>query len=459
MLIDSQPAKTSASNQLIDICIVEDDRVFAQILQKTLEKNLNYNVDIFQNAGDFLIQLYKKPDIVIIDYNLPDMNGLKLIERIKAEDEQIKTVIVSGQSDIQVVVEAYKKGAFDYIMKTDNCLPEIENSVKNLAANVMMRKELESLKSQVVDRNKYRQIIGNSEPIKKVLRLIEKAEKSDILVLVTGESGSGKELVARGIHYNSRRKNNPFVPVNMAAIPKDLIESELFGHEKGAFTGAISRRVGKFEEANKGTIFLDEIGEMDLSLQSKILRILEDKKVTRLGSNKTIDLDMRIIAATNKDLAEEVKLKQFREDLYYRLQGFLIHMPPLRERYNDIIQLSKYFLENFARANKMGPLTISMEAFEILQQYSWPGNVRELRSVIERAALLCNEQTILPEDLMLNKVDNQKSLFDKELTMEEYKMEIIKDFLQRYDNNIDLVAKKLDIGRATIYRMIKKIPN
>ena len=292
-----------------------------------------------------------------------------------------------------------------------------------------------------------------------MIRLIQKAESSDILVMITGESGTGKELVARAIHHNSSRGKEPFVPVNMAAIPKDLIESELFGHEKGAFTGAISRRIGKFEEATKGTIFLDEIGEMDLSLQSKLLRILEDKEVTRVGSNKAIQLDLRIIAATNTQLTDQVDGGYFREDLYYRLQGFLIDLPPLRERKDDILLLSKSFLESFSNSSKLEEIDISKEAVEVLYDYDWPGNVRELRSVIERAALLCSKNVILHEDLMLKSSKHTTSFLQEELSMEDFKVKIVKNYLDKYDHNIDVVARKLGIGRATLYRLVKKIHN
>ncbi len=237
-------------------------------------------------------------------------------------------------------------------------------------------------------------------PVLKVLRMIQKVEKSNIMVLVTGQSGTGKELVAKAIHYNSPRARKPFVTVNMGAIPEDLIESELFGHEKGAFTDARDRRIGKFEEANEGSIFLDEIGEMDTMMQTKLLRVLQEKEVTRIGSNKSIKLDVRVIAATNRNLVQEVKEGRFREDLFYRLQGFLIHLPPLFERGDDVILLSKSFLNEFCRENRMGNITLSKEAVQFLMQYKWPGNVRELKAVIERAAIMSENNTIMPTDLV-----------------------------------------------------------
>src|SRR3954464_4087657 len=301
----------------------------------------------------------------------------------------MQTGLVSGQEKLDVVIDTYRKGACDYIIKDDNALVNLENSVKSLTKNVALRQENDSLKELVIDRHKYTNILGNSGPVLKVLRMIQKVEKSNIMVLVTGQSGTGKELVAKAIHYNSKRAKKPFVTVNMGAIPQDLIESELFGHEKGAFTDARDRRIGKFEEANEGTVFLDEIGEMDLMMQTKLLRVLQEKEVTRIGNNKSIKLDVRVIAATNRNLAQEVKEGNFREDLFYRLQGFLIHLPPLYERGDDIILLTKSFLHDFCKENRLPEVALSKQAAKFLAEYKWPGNVRELKAVIERAALLC----------------------------------------------------------------------
>jgi DNA-binding NtrC family response regulator len=308
--------------------------------------------------------------------------------------------MVSGQEKIDVVIDTYRKGASDYIIKNDNALVNLENSVKTLFKTVYLKQENDSLKELVIDRNKYDKILGNSSSVLKVLRLIQKVEKSNIMVLVTGQSGTGKELVAKAIHYNSQRGRKSFVTVNMGAIPEDLIESELFGHEKGAFTDARERRIGKFEEANEGTIFLDEIGEMDMMMQTKLLRVLQEKEVTRIGSNKSIKLDVRVIAATNRNLVQEVKEGKFREDLFYRLQGFLIHLPTLIERGDDVVLLSKNFLTDFCKENRMPNIQLSKEATKFLMDYKWPGNIRELKAVIERAAIMSENNTILPEDLV-----------------------------------------------------------
>ena len=308
-------------------------------------------------------------------------------------------VVCSGQEEVQVVVECYRNGANDYILKNDQMMVNIENSVRNLSMNVTLRREVEFLKDQIIDRNKYSNILGNSNAVMRVLRLIQKVEKNNMMVLITGQSGTGKELVAKALHYNSQRARKPFVIVNMGAIPNELVESELFGHEKGAFTDARERRIGKFEESDGGTIFLDEIGEMDLGLQAKLLRVLQEKEITRIGSNKTIKLDFRLIAATNRNLAQEVKEGRFREDLFYRIQGFLIHLPPLSERGDDIILLAKSFLSEFCQQNRLDHFTISKEACKFMLEYAWPGNIRELKAVIERAALMAENNTITVEDL------------------------------------------------------------
>ena len=385
---------------IVKIFIIEDDQFLGNLIKRTLEKLDNSDVSHFLTPEECLKNLHQNPDIISIDYNLPGMNGIELLEKIRNYNDTIQCIMVSGQEKLDVVIDTYRKGAVDYIIKDDNALINLENSVKILSKTVYLRQENESLKELVIDRNKYTNILGNSGPVLRVLRMIQKVEKSNIMVLVTGQSGTGKELVARAIHYNSQRAKKPFVTVNMGAIPDDLIESELFGHEKGAFTDARDRRIGKFEEANEGTVFLDEIGEMDLMMQTKLLRVLQEKEVTRIGSNKSIKLDVRVIAATNRNLVHEVKEGRFREDLFYRLQGFLIHLPPLFERGDDVVLLSKNFLNEFCKENKMPTILLSKEAVKFLLEYKWPGNVRELKAVIERAAIMSENNTILPADLV-----------------------------------------------------------
>lgn len=381
------------------IFLVEDDMTVAALLRHSIAAQ-DHEVMHFTNAEDCIGNMGLRPDIISIDYNLPGMNGIELMQKVREADPMVMVILVSGQESREVIVEAYQKGASDYVIKNDSLHANFANALENLSANVRLRKEVEVLREQIIDRHKYSSILGNSQAILKVLKLMQKVEKSNIMVLITGQSGTGKELVAKALHYNSNRARKPFVTVNMGAIPEDLVESELFGHEKGAFTDARDRRIGKFEEADGGTIFLDEIGEMTLHLQSKLLRVLQEKEVTRIGSNKTIKLDFRMIAATNRNLINEVKEGRFREDLFYRIQGFLIHLPPLKERGDDVILLAKSFLSEFCLNNRMTQPELSRETIAFMLKYEWPGNIRELKAVIERAAVLCENNTITPEDLM-----------------------------------------------------------
>jgi DNA-binding NtrC family response regulator len=292
--------------------------------------------------------------------------------------------------------------------------------------------------------------------LQKVFKLVEKAARTNITVSITGETGTGKELVAKAIHYNSGKSARPMVTVNMTAIPAELMESELFGHEKGAFTGAQARRVGKFEEAHESTLFLDEIADLDLSLQAKLLRVLQEKEVTRLGSTRPVPAAPRIIVATHKNLAEEVKQGRFREDLYYRLLGLPIELPPLRERGDDILLLAQYFLDAFAEENQLQGLKLSQEAREKLRHYRWPGNVRELRAVIELSAVLCSGEQIEASDISFPASgDDWGDLWAQNLTLRDYTRKIIQHYLDRYNQNVVRVAEKLDVGKSTIYRMIK----
>jgi len=381
------------------VFIIEDDPIVTSVIKQSLIISSNCDIYTFENAEESLKNLHQNPDIVILDYNLPDEDGFSVMTKIKSYSQNIQVVICSGQEKADVVLKCLNNGANGYVFKDEMMIEYLRKSVSALSENSILRKEVEVLKDQIIDRNKYSNIIGNSKEVLKVLRLIQKVEKNNMTVLVTGQSGTGKELVAKALHYNSNRSRKPFVIVNMGAIPTDLVESELFGHEKGAFTDAREKRIGKFEEADGGTIFLDEIGEMDLSLQTKLLRVLQEKEVTRIGSNKIMKLDFRLIAATNKNMLNEVKEGRFREDLFYRLQGFLIHLPPLKERDDDIILLGKSFLSDFCKENKMPQIQLSKDACSFMLDYDWPGNIRELKAVIERAALMAEDNIITVEDL------------------------------------------------------------
>jgi DNA-binding NtrC family response regulator len=399
---EHKPAIKAEDRHMTKIFIVEDNEVYATLLQHTLESEDKYDIHLIKSADELFKKIHLNPDIVTIDYNLPDRNGLDVLKEVKNYNKDIQAIILSGQERVDVVVECYNHGASSYIIKNDNTIVELTKTVENLSKNVNLRKEVDYLREQIIDRNKYNKIIGDSPAVLKVLRLIQKVEKTNMLALITGESGTGKELAAASIHYNSPRAKMAYVLVNMAAIPEDLIESELFGHEKGAFTGADSKRIGKFEESNGGTIFLDEIGEMNMHLQTKLLRVLQENKIMRLGSNKEIQLDVRVIAATNKNLAQRVKDGKMREDLYYRLQGFLIHLPPLRERENDTIMLAKHFLKEFCDRNKLPQKTFSPQAIQKITTHTWPGNIRELKALVERTVLICDDDIITPDDMIFS---------------------------------------------------------
>lgn len=440
------------------IFVVEDDEWYSRLLVHTLSLNPDYEIQSFANGKDCLANLHQEPDVITLDYRLPDMKGLDVLKQIKEINEDIQIILISEQDDIEVVVTLLQNGAFDYIVKSKDIRERLLNTVSNIRQGSNLKKEIVTLRQEV--KKKYSEpntIIGNSAATRKVYELIEKATRTNITVTITGETGTGKELVAKAIHYNSNRSKQPFVPVNVAAIPKDLIESELFGHEKGAFTGAAFRRIGKFEEAHGGTLFLDEMAEMDISLQAKLLRALQEKEIIRIGSNIPVKFDCRIIIATNKDLQDEIQKGNFRQDLYYRLYGLPIELPPLRDRENDVIILARHFIQVFCQENKMKTKTLTPEASSRLLSYSFPGNIRELKSVIELAVTLADRDEITADHIVLGRgPDLLSDLFSQELSLREYDIRIVKKFLEKYENNVKLVAEKLDLGVATIYRMLKE---
>ncbi len=442
----------------VKIFVVEDDPAYTKFLKYVLELNPDYELEFFNSGKDCLANLYKNPAVITLDYSLPDMPGEKVLNQIRSHDPNINVIIVSAQEKIHTAVELLKSGAYDYITKDHETKDRLLNSINNARNKTSLIKEINHLKQEISIKYEFeKSIVGNSPAVKRLFGLLEKAVQTNISVSISGETGTGKELVAKAIHYNSKRKNKPFVAVNIAAIPRDLIESELFGHEKGAFTGAVTRRIGKFEEAEGGTIFLDEIGEMDLNLQAKLLRVLQEREVTRIGGNQVIKLDVRILAATHKDLAEEVKSGRFREDLYYRLLGLPIHLPPLRERGNDVILIAKHILDQFAKENQLPKVKISQEAQEKLLQYPFPGNIRELKSIIELAAVMSEDGEIKPQDITFNSSARMESFLYQEMTMQEFMYRIIRHYLNKYEDNVLEVARRLDIGKSSLYRYLKEM--
>lgn len=447
------------SGQPFTVFVVEDNDWYNRLLVHHIELNPEYEAKGFSNAKDLLAALSEKPGAVTLDFRLPDMDGLEVLRRIKEYDASIEVVVISEQEEIETAVELLKSGAYDYLVKSDDIKERLHKTLTHIRQHAGLKEKIVRLEREVGKKYDFSSaLVGESDAMKRIHGMIEKSLNNNLTVTITGETGTGKEVVAKVIHYNSNRKSGPFVPVNMAAIPSELIESELFGHEKGAFTGAIGKRIGKFEEAEGGTLFLDEIGEMDAVFQAKLLRALQEREVVRVGSNKPIKIDCRIVVATNRNLLEEVKKGRFRSDLYYRIFGLPIELPALRERGNDILLLARKFIEGFCKENQMEAKVLGADARKKLLQYPWPGNVRELKSVVELAVVMSAAQEISADDITLAGESGSADLFGEERTMREYELIILKHYLKKY-NNIRVVAEKLDIGQTTIYRMLKEDPS
>ncbi|GAB4251198.1 MAG: sigma-54 dependent transcriptional regulator [Saprospiraceae bacterium] len=423
-----------------------------------MELNPDHEVRVFSKGRDCLKYLDEKPAIVSLDYSLPDMEGAEVLKKIKTHDPNIGVIVLSGQQDVATAVNLLKEGADDYVIKDNETKDRLLLSVNKIKEKQSLVNQVNQLKQQLDQRGEFRNnIIGNSRPMEYVFSLIEKAVKTDITVSINGETGTGKEVVAKAIHQNSSRRKGPFVAINMSAIPSELLESELFGYEKGAFTGAQSQKKGQFELADGGTLFLDEITELDMSMQAKLLRALQEREFMRVGGSKPIAFNVRIITASHKDMAEEVAKGNFREDLYYRLLGLSIELPPLRDRGNDVLLLAQHFLNEFTKANGMERMSFSEEACQKLLDYPFPGNVRELKAVVDLAAVMASGPSIMPEDIRFNSARSKEENFlHEELTLEEYKERIIRHYLGKYNNDVLFVAKKLSIGKSTIYRMLKE---
>jgi two-component system, NtrC family, response regulator AtoC len=439
------------------IFIVEDDPWYGEVLTYHLSMNPDYDLRRFTTGEACLKALQTdQPHLITIDYSLPDTNGTDLFRRIHEQLPNIPVIVISGQQDVETAVGLLQAGVHDYFVKDDRTKDLLWNAILKVRETQSLKQEIEQLREELGQKYDFGSIIKGSSPaIRKVFSLIEKAVRTNITVSVTGETGSGKELVAKAIHYHSDRRKKPFVAVNMAAIPRDLAESELFGHEKGAFTGALNRKIGRFEEATKGTLFLDEIAEMDLTLQSKLLRVLQERELIRVGGNEKVKLDIRLVIASHKNLMEEVRQGRFREDLYYRLMGLPIDLPPLRERPSDILLLARHFLDDFCKANNLPVMAISPAATDKLLGYLFPGNVRELKAVMELSAVMCDGTEIRPDDVLLSAESGAIHADYGEKTLRDFTIQIIRSYLKKYDNNVVLVAEKLDIGKSTIYKMIQ----
>lgn len=380
------------------ILVIDDDSSVRNILEEFLHLK-GFEVTLVEDGerGIELIQ-EKKFDLYLVDLVLPGIGGIEVLTKVSALNSMIPAIVITGFGAIQTAVEAIKAGAFDYITKPF-ILEELLLVVRRALEYSKLKKENLSLKKQLKQRYDFQGLIGNSPQMEKVYGMIKKISDTDATILIQGESGTGKELIARTIHYNSSRAPHPFIPFNCAAIPKDLLESELFGHERGAFTGAINTRIGRFERANGGTILLDEIGELLPSFQVKLLRVLQEREFERVGGSKTIKVDVRILAATNKNLEMETKSGNFREDLFYRLNVIPLHIPPLRERPEDIPVLVDYFIAFFSKKRKRENVRVDPEVIELFFHYPWPGNVREMENLIERILILNEDGLITTKDL------------------------------------------------------------
>ena len=401
------------------ILVADDEESMRWVLSKALRKK-GFAVDLAKDGNEALELIQADGyDLASLDIKMPGISGLDLLDRVREMKSDLLMVIMTAEASMKNAVEAMKRGAYDYITKPFD-LDVIDAIVEKVSRAREMTTQVTLLKEELKDRYQLeKNIIGNSPAMRDIYKIIGKVAPSDVTVLIQGESGTGKELIARAIHFNSRRLGKPFIALNCAAIPKELLESELFGFEKGAFTGATERKLGKFEQANGGTIFLDEIGDMPLDLQSKILRVLQEKEITRTGGNQNIPVDLRIVAATNQDLEEKVRSRTFREDLYYRLNVVPIRLVPLRERMEDTPLLVDYFLAKICAELETPVKCCDNAAYQLLTRYSWPGNVRELENTIKRAVILSSDPILTPTDFPGLRLQNEgEKVQNEELSLE-----------------------------------------
>ena len=435
------------------ILVVDDEAIIRESLRDWLS-DAGHQVLTAENGPQALeIMERDKPSIAIVDLVMPGMDGIELLKKAKEVSPSIEVIIITAYASIPTAIAAIREGAYDYIEKPFS--PEkVELLIKKLVEHQRLIEENISLHQKLEKRYRFENIIAKSAKMQQIIELIKVVAKSNATVLITGESGTGKELVARAVHSQSYRKDKPFIPVSCAALPESLLESELFGHEKGAFTGAHAQRKGKFEFANRGTLFLDEIGEMSANIQVHLLRVLEEKAFTRVGGNELIKVDVRVISATNKDIEKAVASGQFREDLYYRLNVVTIELPPLRERKEDIPLLAQHFLKKFALENQKEISGFSPEVTDFLLKYQWPGNVRELENTIERSVILAQNSYIEIADLL----QKNSPLVSSALTgrsLREVERSHILNILSETGGNYSEAARILAISRATLYNKAK----
>ncbi len=443
------------------ILLVEDDDISRDTLSRLLKMS-GYTV---KGAASGKIGLsfldHELFDIIITDLLLPDINGIDILKQAKDVSPSTEVILITGHASAETAVRAMKEGAFDYVTKPLN-FDELSILIVNALEKRQLRSENVYLKQQLHNKYDFANIIGTSPPMQKLFARLKKVAGTDSTILVLGESGTGKELVARAIHFNGHRKDRPFIPVNCAAIPESLLEGELFGHVKGAFTGAIRDKIGKFEAANGGTIFLDEIGTMPMHLQTKLLRVLQEQEIERIGSTRSIKLDVRVVSATNLDLEAEVKKGAFREDLFYRLNVIPVVLPPLRERKEDILHLISHFIEKNCTEMKRPKMTISNEALHILESYSWPGNVRQLENMVERIVALSEDERIMLSDIPANIRDEvlttvSEQGIDLVKTVNEIERKMICDALALAKGVKAKAASMLGLNRTTLVEKMRRL--
>ncbi|MGA2956484.1 MAG: sigma-54 dependent transcriptional regulator [Thermodesulfobacteriota bacterium] len=446
------------------ILIVDDENVQLEMLKGFLVKQ-GYGVDTAKD-GKRGLEKFKRGsfDLILTDLRMPEMDGLQLLKEVKGLNPEVVVVILTAYATVGTAVAAMKEGAYDYLTKPIE-LDELLLLIQRVGREIGLSRENRELKEQLREKFKVDFIVSISRRMEEALNLVKRVAQSPATVLILGESGTGKELIARAIHYSSLRKEKPFVKVNCAALPENLLESELFGHEKGAFTGAVGRRVGRFEQADQGTIFLDEIGDLSPALQSKLLRILQEKEFERVGSSQTIKVDVRFISATNRNLEEAIQKGTFREDLYYRFNVVTITLPPLRERKEDIPPLVEHFLKKYSRENNKAVVSVTKEAKDLLMNYNYPGNIRELENIIERAVVLCRGDTITKQDLPLNLQESEveeslerarKSGRNLPETLEEIERHRIAQALQKSGGVQTKAAEELGISERVLRYKMKK---
>ncbi|MDP4200870.1 MAG: sigma-54 dependent transcriptional regulator [Bacteroidota bacterium] len=464
------PALTSAEEQAAPILIVDDEPFVADLVNHWVHDVWDYpTIVAYSGEAGIVAMREKKPRLVLLDINLPDIHGIDVLRAMRSADEHLPIVMISAQESVSVAVESLKAGAYDYLTKPIDT-ERLQVIIRNALQTHSFHEKLRALRAELNNRYDFSNIISSDPRMHDVFKLMRKACTSDITVCVFGDSGTGKELVARALHANSERRDGPFQVINCAAIPHELLESELFGHEKGSFTGAIGRKIGKFEAANGGTLFLDEIGDMELMLQAKLLRAIQEREFERVGGTEAVRVDVRIICATNNDLREAIAAKRFREDLYYRIATFPITLPRLAERKGDILLLAESFLKRFNDRRGLNIHAISHAAIEAMMAYPWPGNIRELESTIERAVLIAEGDAIHLEDLPMAireyseiPVEGEiraRDFFDpaknhEVLPLDDLRKMAVEHAWKVCKENLSDTAQRLAISRSTMYRLIE----